>query len=80
MIKMPINSAKKINQGDLKYLITSLALIVFLLGVIGYALFFLVGKSWQLVGFPKKNIPVDNTRFDLNKLDQFKTSFPQFGK
>lgn len=77
---MQINSLKKINREDLKYLIISLVLIIFLLGVVSYALFFLVGKSWQLVGFPKKNIPVDNTSFDLNKLDQLKKSFPQFGK
>ena len=77
---MQNNLLTKINHGDFKYLVASLMLIVFLLGVIGYALFFLVGKSWEIVGSPKKNIPVDNTRFDLNKLEQLKKSFPPFGK
>jgi len=77
---MQTNSLNKINHGDLKYLVASLVLIIFLLGVIGYALFFLVGKSWQIVSPPNKNVPADSTGFDLNKLEEFKKSFPLFGK
>jgi len=76
---MQNNLLTKINHGDFKYLVASLVLIVFLLGVIGYALFFLVGESWRIVGSSKKNIPVDSTKFDSVKLQQLKKSFPLFG-
>lgn len=77
---MKNNPLIKINHGDLKYIIASSVLMILLLIVIGYGLFFLVGKSGQIVGFPKKKIPVDNTQFDIGKLEQFKKSFPSFGK
>ena len=77
---MKNNLLSKINRGDLKYIIASSILMVLLIVVIGYALVFLVGKSSQIAGFPKRNIAGDNTRFDTVKLEQFKKSFLPFGK
>lgn len=79
-MKMKNNLLSKINRGDLKYIITSLILMILLIVMIGYALVFLVGKSSQIAGFPKRNIAGDNTRFDTVKLEQFKKSFPSFGQ
>lgn len=80
MINMKNNLLNKIPKADLKYIIASLALIIFLMVILGYGLFFLADKASQVAGFPKKNIPADNTRFDVVKLEQFKKDFPPFGK
>ena len=80
MTNMKNNFLTKIPKADLKYIIASLVLIIFLMVIVGYGLFFLADKASQVAGFPKKNIPVDNTRFDVTKLEQFKKDFPPFGK
>ncbi|MCX6737326.1 MAG: hypothetical protein NTX26_01090 [Candidatus Parcubacteria bacterium] len=77
---MKNNLLNKIPRADLKYIIASLILIVFLMVILGYGLFFLADKASQVTGFPRKNIPADNTRFDVVKLEQFKKDFPPFGK
>jgi ABC-type molybdate transport system permease subunit len=77
---MKNNLLFKINRSDLKYVIASSILMILLIVVIGYALVFLVGKSSQIAGFPKRNITGDNTRFDTVKLEQFKRNFIPFGK
>jgi hypothetical protein len=77
---MKNNPLNKINRGDLKYVIASSVLIVFLMIVLGYGLFFLAQHASQVAGFPRKAIPEDNTRFDVVKLEQFKKDFSPFGK
>lgn len=77
---MKNNLLNKIPRADLKYIIASLILMIFLMTILGYGLFFLAEKASQVAGFPRKAIPEDNTRFDVVKLEQFKKDFPPFGK